>query len=72
MAIFEKKFIVSAGRDPDPDPGPNVNIDLVQLNPDSVKMTKFDQIQINNIAVRGHLSHVINFPYFLLPHPQIP
>ena len=47
---FLNKF-VSAGRDPDPDPGPNVNIDLVQLDPDSVKMTKFDQIQINNIAV---------------------
>ena len=71
MAIFEKN-IVSAGRDPDPDPGPNVNIDLVQLDPDSVKITKFDQIQIHNIAVRCNLSHDIKFPYFLLPHPKIP
>ena len=38
---FLKNFVVSAGRDLDP--GPNVNTDLVQLDPDSVKMTKFDR-----------------------------
>ncbi len=38
-------------------------MDLVHLDPGSVKMIKFDQIQIQNIAVRGHLSPVIcKFP----------
>ena len=56
--------MVSAGLEPDPYPGANVNIGLVHLDPDSIKITKFDQIWIQNIAVGGNLSLVINFPYF--------